>query len=378
MERIYFDNAATTPLDKDVADAMYEVMINKFGNPSSIHSYGREARTLIEKARKTVAGLLEVAPGEIFFTSGGTEADNMALCNSVTDLGVERIITSHLEHHAVLHTAEKLQAQEKAEVVFVRNKEDGHIEFDHLEELLKAGNKKTLVTLMHANNEIGNLLDIETAGNLCKEHNAFFHSDTVQTMAHLPVKPKEFKADFIAASAHKFHGPKGTGFIYINSEVQLKPFILGGSQERNMRGGTENIYGIIGLSTALEKAYKDLDGQREHVEGLKQYMIERLKKDIPGVEFNGDPGKGNLFTVLNVAFPPSKVSDMLLFKLDMEGISVSGGSACSSGSNVGSHVLKTVQKDPERTGIRFSFSKFNTKEEVDYTVSKLKEILEEK
>ncbi len=376
--RVYLDNAATTPMDEQVCERVYEVMQEHYGNPSSIHEQGRQSRTVIEKARKSIAKKLDVAPGEIFFTSGGTEADNMALNCAVFDRGVNHVITSKIEHHAVLHPIERLESFGYIKVDYVRLKENGHVDLNHLEELLQANkDRSSMVSLMHANNEIGNLLDIQQVGQLCEIYQALFHSDTVQTFAHLPLHVKDSKADFITASAHKFHGPKGVGLIYINNDVQVKPFIHGGSQERNMRGGTENIYGIAGLAKAFEVAYDELESQKQTVQELKDYMKGRLREAIPDVVFNGDTSPENsLFTVLNVGLPSSPNGEMLLFNLDIEGISASGGSACSSGSDIGSHVLsELLGNENDRINVRFSFSKYNTKEEVDYAVSKLKELL---
>ncbi|MHB1279559.1 MAG: cysteine desulfurase family protein [Bacteroidia bacterium] len=372
--RVYLDNASTTPLDPGVAESMLEIMQHKFGNPSSIHAHGREVRTLVEEARKTVARLLNVTPSEIFFTSGGTEADNMSLRCSVEDLGVTRIITSPIEHHAVLHTAEELAKKGKVQLDLVHVLENGHIDLAHLETLLKASDKKTLVSLMHANNELGNLLDLEAVSALCQEHKALFHCDTVQTIGHYPLDLQKIKLDFLAAAAHKFNGPKGVGFIYISNRNRLHPLITGGSQERNMRGGTENVYGIVGLAKALQLAHDIMEAKKTHISGLKSYMINRLEQEIPGIRFNGDAKGKSLYTVVNVSFPPSKVSDMMLFKLDIEGISASGGSACSSGSDVGSHVLTALGVDKDRANVRFSFGKYNTIEEIDFVIEKLKEM----
>ncbi len=374
--RVYFDNAATTPLDPDVAKAMYDVMISHYGNPSSIHQEGRQARTLIERARKAIAGYLNASPGEIFFTGGGTESDNMVIQCMVRDLGVNTIITSKIEHHAILHTVDLCHEKYGTEIKYVKLLPNGHIDWADLEKLLIESPKgKTLVTLMHANNEIGNLLDIEKAGALCAQYGAYFHSDTVQTIGHYPIDVKKAGLHFLSASAHKFNGPKGSGFIYINSDVKIKPLIHGGAQERNMRGGTENIYGIIGLAKALEIAYNEMDTQRGHIAGIKNYMAEKLLENIPGISFNGDYNGDSSYTVLNVNFPVGEDSEMMLFSLDIEGIAASGGSACSSGSSVGSHVIKELNPQPGVTQVRFSFGKYNTKEEVDFTVEKLREIL---
>lgn len=371
--KIYLDNAATTPMDPMVVDAMVTFMRQHHGNPSSIHAYGREVRAALEKARKTVANLLHVTPSEIFFTSGGTEANNTALYCSVRDLGVKRIISSAIEHHAVTHTVEQLEKDGKVRVDWVQLDEKGRVRLDHLEELLKSG-EKTLVSLMHANNEIGNLLPIDRVAALCQQYGAYFHCDTVQTMGHYPLDLSAVPVHFISCAAHKFHGPKGVGFLYIRHDVKIQPFIFGGAQERNMRGGTENVYGIIGLAKALELACDEMPEHEKHVSGLKQYMAQELERHIPGIRFNGDCLGKSLYTVLNVAFPPSEQAEMLLFNLDIAGIACSGGSACSSGSNSGSHVLKAIYGQENRPSVRFSFSKYNTREEIDYALEKLKEL----
>ncbi|MFT7153939.1 MAG: cysteine desulfurase [Alteromonas macleodii] len=367
---IYLDNAATTQIDSEVIEAICKVMEENYGNPSSVHAFGRKARAEIEKARRTASSFLKVSPAEIFFTSGGTEADNMAILCSIRDLGVKHIITSKIEHHAVLHAVEAAEVKGDVGVSFVKLTENGHIDMTHLEQLLKT-DKKTLVSLMHANNEIGNLIDLKKVSALCRANGAYFHSDTVQTMCHYEFDVSELDIDFITASAHKFHGPKGVGFLYINSNVSIKPMIHGGAQERNMRGGTENICGIVGLAKAMEVAHRDLEMHHKHVQGLKTYMIEQLRKSIPDVRFNGDAEGKALYTVLNVCFPNTPISEMLLFNLDIMGISASGGSACSSGSSVGSHVLAELNRDMQRPAIRFSFSKNNTNKEIDHTVEQL-------
>lgn len=372
--QIYLDNAATTPLDPEVMEVMVETMRNDYGNPSSIHAHGRQVKTLVEKARRTVAQLLQASPSEIFFTSGGTEADNMAICRSVDDLAVRHVITTALEHHAVLHTLEELEKQGKITIHYLRVDQHGNIDYQHLEELL-AQYPGALVSLMHANNEIGNLTDIVRVSTLCQEYKAVFHSDTVQTMGHYPHNLSQLKVDFITGAAHKFHGPKGVGFIYINAKNKIKPILYGGAQERNMRGGTENVYGIVGLAKALEIAYRDMAEHQDYIQGLKNYMIEKLRQEIPDVAFNGNIATDqSLYTVLNVSLPCTDMSDMLLFNLDISGISASGGSACSSGSDIGSHVLTAIRADAERPSVRFSFSKYNTIEEIDIVVQKLREL----
>lgn len=376
MTKVYFDNAATTPIDLAVFEEMKPYMLDYYGNPSSIHSHGRQVRSAIEKARKKVADLLNTSPSEIFFTSGGTEADNTAVRCTVSEYGVKSIISSPLEHHAVLHTVEMLAKKEGIRLHLLDVDSKGNIALDQLEGLLQK-EPNALVTLMHGNNEIGTLNDITAIGELCEEFGSYFHSDTVQTMGHYRHDLQDLKANFIVGSAHKFHGPKGVGFLYVNHENKIHPFIHGGAQERNMRGGTENVYGIIGLAKALEMAYEHMDEHRKHIESVKGYMIERLKGTVEGINFNGRSGElaDSLYTVLNVCLPPSDDNDMLLFNLDINGISASGGSACSSGSSIGSHVLTALGTDPNRGAIRFSFSRENTKEEVDYVVGKLAEII---
>lgn len=372
--RVYLDNAATTPIDKEVLKEMYEVMEQHYGNPSSIHSHGREVRTIIEKARKTVAGLLHASPAEIFFTSGGTEADNTAIRRGIIDHGIKHAITSRIEHHAVLHTLEALEKTGVITLSLVNVDKKGAVDLAHLEELLQ-NSQRSFVSLMHANNEIGTLTEIEKVGELCEQYNAIYHCDTVQTMGHYVHDVSRLKVHFLVCAAHKLHGPKGVGFLYVNHNIKINPMIFGGAQERNMRGGTENVYGIVGLAKALELAYAEMEQHRNHIQELKSYMMEELKASIPGVHFNGetDPDK-SLYTVLNVCFPETEMAEMLLFNLDIAGISASGGSACSSGTNIGSHVLAGIGADAKRPSIRFSFSKYNTKADIDYALEKVKEL----
>lgn len=372
--RVYFDNAATSPMAPEVIEAMTEMMKNHYGNPSSIHKHGREVKTEIEKSRKSIATFLNCSPGEIFFTSGGTEADNMAIRCSVDDLKITHAITSPIEHHAVLHTLEELAAHGKIKLSMVKVLPNGHIDLVHLEELLQ-NNPPSLVSLMHANNEIGNILDIDKVSELCIKYNAIFHCDTVQTIGHYRIDLKKTKIHYLACAAHKLNGPKGVGFIYINNEIKIHPMITGGAQERNMRGGTENVYGIIGMAKAIEIADREMEEQQAYISGLKKYMLEKLKSNFPNVRFNGDAEGNSSYLVLNVCFPPSPVSEMMLFKLDIEGISASGGSACSSGSNIGSHVLGALGVPESCSNVRFSFGKNNTKEEVDFVIEKLKGML---
>ena len=378
MNRIYLDNAATTPLDKEVMAEMVNVMDNYYGNPSSIHAQGREVRTLIEKARKTVSGLLNAVPAEIFFTSGGTEADNTAIRCGIAAFGIKHAITSKIEHHAVEHTLEHLLKTGVLEKIsFVDIDAKGNVDYQHLEELLKT-NERSFVSLMHANNELGTLTDIVRVGDICEAYNAIYHCDTVQTMGHYAHDVRKLKAHFIVCAAHKLHGPKGVGFLYVNHNIKISPMIYGGAQERNMRGGTENVYGIVGLAKALELAYEHMEEHQQHIQGLKTYLKEKLQAEVRGISFNGETEPENsLYTVLNVSFPEMDMGDMLLFNLDINGISASGGSACSSGSNIGSHVLSGIAADPGRPSIRFSFSKYNTRAELDYVVDKVKHIVEQ-
>lgn len=378
MNRIYLDNAATTPLDPTVIAEMVDVMTTSYGNPSSIHAQGREVRTLIERARKAVSATLNATPAEIFFTSGGTEADNTAIRCGIAAFNIKHAITSKIEHHAVEHTLKMMLKDGVIDKLsFVNVDEKGNVDYDHLEELLQ-NNERSFVSLMHANNELGTLTDIERVGEICEKYNAIYHCDTVQTMGHYKHDVRKLKAHFIVCAAHKLHGPKGVGFLFVNHNIKISPMIFGGAQERNMRGGTENVYGIVGLSKALEIAYSEMESHQAHIQGLKDYMKDLLTKEIPDLFFNGETDADkSLYTVLNVSFPAMDMSDMLLFNLDINGISASGGSACSSGSNIGSHVLTGIGADPNRPSVRFSFSKYNTKQEIDFVVEKVKQIVEQ-
>ncbi|HEX9510229.1 MAG TPA: cysteine desulfurase family protein [Puia sp.] len=375
MNRIYFDNAATTSLDPQVLESMMPYMTEKFGNPSSIYSYGRESRLAIETARKTVGKILNAHPAEIFFTSGGTESSNTAITAAVRDLGCTHIITSPLEHHATLHVVEHLHRKGEAAVSYVNLLPNGHIDLEDLEQKLAGSAEKTLVTLMHANNEVGNILDIHSVGELCKLYGAIFHSDTVQTVGHFPFDLRNTPVHFITGAGHKFHGPKGVGLLYINENVKIHPYIHGGSQERNMRAGTENLYGIVGFAKALELATAGFENDSSYIKGVKVYMMEQLKKQVKGISFNGDPLGRSLYTVLSVSFPKTEKSEMLLFNLDINNICASGGSACTSGAEQGSHVIRAINNNPNQVTVRFSFSKHNTKEEVDFVAGKLKDLI---
>lgn len=376
MQRIYLDNAATTALDPQVLEAMMPYLTEKFGNPSSVYSYGRESKMAIEAARKSVAKILGCTPGEIFFTSGGTESSNTAIHAAIHDLGCTRIITSPIEHHATLHTVEHL-GKSGYQLDFVNLLPKGHLDIAHLEALLAGSEKKTLVTLMHANNEIGNLMDIKAVGELCRKYNAIFHSDTVQTVGHYPFDLKNTYVHFINGAGHKFHGPKGVGILYVNADIKITPLISGGSQERNMRAGTENLYGIVGFAKALEIATERFGTDSHYLNELKAHLCAKLEDTFPGIQCNGDTHGNSLYTVLNVSFPKSDKSEMLLLNLDMAGICVSGGSACSSGASSVSHVIKALYNGQSElmVPIRFSFCRHNTKAELDGVVAKLKELI---
>ena len=373
--RVYLDNAATTQIAPEVIDFMTDLMKSDYANPSSIHHGGRKSRILIENARKTVSGFLNTSPGNIFFTSGGTEADNMAIRCGIIDNKISHAITSSISHKAVIYPLEELKEKEIIHLDYIKLDKNGRIDLSHLEELLQ-NNPKTFVSIMHANNEIGTIQPIKEIGDLCMKYNAIFHCDTVQTMAHYPINLQDFNVDFITGSAHKFHGPKGVGFIYISDNINIKPFISGGSQERNMRAGTENVHSIAGLAKAMEISYSNMEEDKKYISDIKKYMIEQLKENIDDIEFNGNctDFENSLFKILSVSFPKISESEMLLFNLDIHGISCSGGSACSAGNMSGSHVLDVVCSDKNRTGVRFSFSRYNTKEEIDYTIQKIKEI----
>ena len=375
MYRIYFDNAASTPLDPVVLESMMPFLSEQFGNPSSIYSYGRETRMAIEQARKSVAKNLGARTSEIFFTSGGTESSNTILNAAIENLGCTHIITSPIEHHATLHAVQHLAKKENVQLSFVAILPNGHIDIAHLEALLTNNTEKTIVSIMHANNEIGNMIDLFEVGSICKKHNAYFHSDTVQTVGHFPFDLSHTPVDFITGASHKFHGPKGIGLLYINEHIKIVPFIHGGAQERNMRAGTENVYGIVGFAKALEIASSNYEKDSEYIQSLKKYMYDLLIEKIPGTSFNGDPFGNSLYTLLSVNFPKSEKTEMILFNLDIHHICASGGSACSSGAQQGSHVIQALNKDSQLATIRFSFSKHNTKAEIDKVVETLASLL---
>ena len=372
---VYFDNAATTPISKKVLDKMIPYMEDGFGNPSSIHKRGREIKSVIEKSRSKVADILSCEPGEIFFTSGGTEADNMFIINTVLEKKIDTIITSKVEHHAVLHCCDYLNKTQNINIKYVSISDNGEVDLDDLEKIT-SNNKNALVSLMHGNNEIGNINDLKTISKICEKNNVVFHSDTVQTVGHYAIDLNKINIQGIVGSAHKFHGPKGIGFLYLNNKHKISPFIHGGAQERNMRGGTENVYGIVGLSEALTLAYENMATHKEKIIALKSHMIESLKQKVKGVKFNGLSSDldNSLYTVLNTSIPNVDDQQMFLFNLDINNIAASAGSACSSGSDSGSHVLKEIKTEEGFVNVRFSFSKYNSIEEVDYVINKIVEI----
>jgi cysteine desulfurase len=379
MKNVYFDNAATTQLREEVIVKMTKVMQNHYGNASSTHSFGRSAKSLIENARKSIAKYLNVSASELVFTSGGTEADNLVLRSAVRDLGVKKIITSRNEHHGAMHSVEQLEKEYDIIVEYVDLDTNGHINYEHLERLLNTSEKK-LVSLMHINNEIGTILDIKRAANLCKTYDALFHSDTVQSVGHYELDLQDIPVDFLAVSAHKFHGPKGVGFAFVRKNSGLKPLIFGGEQERGSRAGTESVHNIVGLAEALKLSYSHLKEEQAYVIDIKIYFIEQLKNAFPDVKFNGNSNdlETSSYTVLNVCLPiASEKALILLFQLDLKGVACSKGSACQSGSSKGSHVLSQIlnEDDLKKPSIRFSFSKYNTKEEVDYVIEVLKEFI---
>ena len=377
MKSVYLDNAATTPLAPEVIRAMSEAMESTFGNPSASHGIGRKARALVETSRRDIAKIINAKPKEIVFTSGGTEADNLAIRCAVRDLGVKHIITSRIEHKAVLLTCQELEKKGLCRIHYVELDEVGRPEITHVNELASE-HPGSLITLMHANNEIGTRIDLELIGRVARENDCFFHSDTVQTMGHFAIDAEACQADFLTCSAHKLNGPKGIGFLYINSRNKIRPIITGGGQESNMRAGTENVVGIVGLATALRLASDHMEADHRHITDLKSYMADELIRHIPGIVFNGDiSDSGSLYTVLSASLPPTNFNDLLLFKLDMEGVCVSGGSACNSGADKGSHVLEALGHPTDRQAIRFSFGRQNTRDDIDFAVSKIQVVLEE-
>jgi len=376
---VYFDNASTTKIREEVVSEISSILKNCFGNPSSSHSFGRSAKSYIETSRKTIANILNCEPKEIIFNSGGTESDNSILKSAVKDLKVKHIISSRIEHHAVTHTLDELELL-GTNIHYVKLNENGNIDFENLENLLNLDNEPKLVTLMYINNEIGNILDINRVSNLCQKYNVYFHSDAVQAVGHYKIDLSSLKIDFLSSAAHKFHGPKGVGFTYINKSTKIKSFISGGPQERGMRAGTESVHNIVGMSKALVIADQNMEKEAEYVRSIKIKMIDGLKSLFPDIHFNGDSGDmdKSTYTVLNVCFPIlNEKASMLDFHLDLKGIACSKGSACQSGSSQGSHVLNEIQSNDQKKfpSVRFSFSHNNKMDDVDYLIETLKEFI---
>ena len=377
--KVYFDNAATTKVRGEVIDDISNVLKDCFGNPSSTHSFGRSAKSYIEKSRKSIAKILNCQPSEIIFNSGGTESDNSILKCAVKDLGIKHIISSKIEHHAVTHTLDELESQ-GVNIYYVKLSESGNVDIDNLEDLLSLNDEPKLVTLMYINNEIGNILDVESVSDLCRKYNSLFHTDAVQAVGHYKIDLKSIKIDFLSSAGHKFHGPKGVGFTYINKSTKIKSFICGGPQERGLRAGTESVHNIVGMTKALEIAVENMEKEAKYVLSIKEHMINSLRKLFPDIHFNGESGniKNSTYTILNVCFPLSNdKAAMLDFNLDLRGIACSKGSACQSGSSEGSHVLNEIQSEDQKKfpSVRFSFSHNNKIEEVDYLIDTLKELI---
>ena len=381
MKNIYFDNAATTKIDSNVLESMNSVLCETYGNPSSTHSFGRESRSIIENVRKSISKELNISPSELFFTSGGTESDNTVLISAVRDLDVKRIITTKIEHHAVLNVVKFLNKKYSVEIEYLVLNKNAQIDNEYLEKCLQNNSKKTLVTLMHINNEVGVITDIEAVGNMCRKYNAIFHSDTVQSIGKYKFDLSKSNIDFIVGSAHKFHGPKGVGFLYVNKNLNLKSLVLGGGQERGLRAGTESVHNIFGMERAFLNSYENFINDNAYVLELKKYFIKKIKQFIPDVKFNAgcDDCDKTSSTILNLCLPIVNEKSLLLdFNLDLKGIACSKGSACQSGSNTGSHVLSEIlcDDDLKKPSIRFSFSKYNTKKEIDFVIKTLKDFIE--
>lgn len=376
---IYFDNAATSPLRKEVIESINEVLLETYGNPSSNHSFGRKAKNIIENSRKIIASELNASPQEIIFTSGGTESDNMLLRSAVEDLDVKTIISTKIEHHAILHALDYLE-KKNISIVYLPIDKNGEFKYQDLENALSFDDSKKLVSLMHVNNEIGNMIDLEYVSKICQSKGALFHTDAVQSIGHFKIDLTKIRVDFLSAAAHKFHGPKGVGFSFIRKNSGLNPFILGGSQEKGLRAGTESVHNIVGMSKALELAYKNLEEESKYVKDLKKYAILKINKFFPKSHFNGNCDKDDKssYNLINVNLPlsPDK-KDLLDFQLDLKGIACSKGSACQSGSDKGSHVLKLVvpSEIKNRPSLRFSFSSFNDKKEIDFLIQTIREFI---
>jgi len=374
--QVYLDNAATTPIAPEVIDAMLPFLKEHYGNPSAQYQPGRTTRAAVEQSRNSIAGHLGAKSSEIVFTSGGTEANNTAILGAVRDLGVKRIITSRIEHPCVFGPIEWAVKEYSITVDYLEVDKLGKIDLSDLKAYLDKNDEDTLVSVMHANNEVGVLNDIKAIGEICKAHKVLFHSDTVQTMGQYVIDTSDIYIHFLAGAAHKFHGPKGVGFLYTRSGFQVSPFFYGGGQERSKRPGTENVSGIVGMATAMDLAYDNLEANTEHIRQLKAYFLDKLKAGYKDITLNG-PGTGDdcITKVLNVSFPPNAQGPLLLFNLDMKGVYASGGSACSSGASKGSHVLEAIQADPNRPAIRFSFSRYTTFDELDFAINRIMEVV---
>ena len=374
MNQIYLDNAATTSVRPEVVEEMIKILTNDFGNPSSTYAVGRHSKALIESARKTIAKQFGVTSGEIIFTSCGTEGNNWVIRSCVRDLGIKRIITTRMEHHCTLYSIQQMEKEYGTKIDYVKVLPNSEIDYNHLEELLKE-TTPALISLMHVNNETGTILDLKRVADLAQQNNALFHSDTVQSIGKTALALDEIPLDFVVASAHKFHGPKGAGFVFIRKKNGLKPLIVGGEQEKGLRAGTEAPHQVVGMAKALELSYEHLDKDRKKITGLRDYCKARLEETFEGIEFNGSDA--GFYNVLNVRLPfsPEKAA-MMLFQLDMKGIAVSRGSACQSGSQKPSHVLAEFLDETQlqKPSLRISFGHENTEKEIDYLIDVLKAV----
>lgn len=374
--KIYFDNASTTALLPEVTQKMMEVLQQHYGNPSSIHAYGRKSRSLIEDARKKVAKSINASIGEIFFTSSATEANNTILKRSILDLKVGTIISSPTEHHCIIHTLDSIKAEfPNVKIIMLDVDNHGRLNYDQLDTALAQAESKSLVSLMYGNNEIGTIHDVSLIAQICQKHDACYHCDAVQMVGKYPIDVQKIPLGFLTGTAHKFHGPKGSAFFYMNSDNIIHPFIYGGAQERNMRAGTENVAGIVGLAEALTIALEKMQERHDYVSQLKSHFengINALGKDC---KLNNPSDSPSMYHISSVSFADSPTIDMLMFNLDIAGIAASSGSACSAGIEEDSHVLLAIGHPSERKTIRFSFSSYNTIEEVDSVIEKLRTLL---
>lgn len=372
MKRIYLDHAATTVLDSDVLELMTQIWREDYGNPSAIYAEGRKARMIIENARKTVAQGLNASLGEIFFTSCGTEGNNMAIKNAVRDLGVEVIISSPTEHHSVWHSLLAVERDAGVKVIYLDVDEKGRIDLLQLKSLLETTNKKVLVSLMYVNNELGTIHPIQAIADLAQANGAYFHTDAVQAIGSYDIDVQKIPISFLTCSAHKFNGPKGVGFIYINGNNKIKPLLDGGAQERNMRSGTENTAQIAGLAMAFQQAITHREARMQHIIKLRSHLMTSLMKAIPSIKFQGDFEGAYHPKILSISLPVNPKTDILLFNLDINGVCASGGSACSSGVESASHVLEAIRMPEDRRALRISMSHQTTFDELDRFVEILR------